>query len=61
MIPSEIEPATLRFIAQHLNHFATVSLCHCVKLTRNNKKNYHLLICFILLAETVVHISKVRT
>jgi len=35
LIPAEIEPATFRFVAQHLNHCATAvldTLCKLVKL-----------------------------
>jgi hypothetical protein len=43
MTPSEIEPATFRFVAQYLNHYATISgpQCHMYKIfsTRIDFKN----------------------
>ena len=32
MTPSGIEPATIRFVAQHLNHFVTAVPPYCIKL-----------------------------
>jgi hypothetical protein len=44
MTPSGIEPATFRFVAQYLNHCATISgllagVCRTHKIIRNPYKN----------------------
>ena len=55
MTPSGIEPATFRFLAQHLNHCATAVPDHVIY-----NIIYYMVITFMLLPKWFTHFSSIR-
>jgi len=60
LTPAGIEPATYRFVAQHLNHCATAVPYRSFVLCQNSKENLHCLILFCAIVVCYVGFTVIR-